>query len=90
MDKQLDPKGLVQDAYQIEGIDLPECRSILLDWALSVPEGAQMQALIQGLLQQYQAQHPDHPMTSVLIEGATKPPLPARRGGAAARRRSVN
>ena len=31
-----DPKGLIADAYRIDGIDKAECRSIFLDWALSL------------------------------------------------------
>ena len=30
----LDAKGLIREAYRIEGISAPECRSIFLDWAL--------------------------------------------------------
>ena len=36
----LDHKGLIREAYRIEGITLGECRSIFLDWALSTPDGA--------------------------------------------------
>ena len=32
-----DPKGLVREAFAMEGIGAPECRSIFLDWALGVP-----------------------------------------------------
>ena len=32
-----DPKGLIFEAYRIDGITLPECRTIFLDWALSLP-----------------------------------------------------
>ena len=32
-----DHKGLIREAYRIDGITLPECRSIFLDWALSLP-----------------------------------------------------
>ncbi len=31
-----DPKGLVRESYAIEGITPGECRSIFLDWALSL------------------------------------------------------
>ena len=30
----LDKKGLVYEAYRIDGIVAEECRSIFLDWAL--------------------------------------------------------
>ena len=32
-----DPKGLIREAYSIDGITKAECRSIFLDWALSLP-----------------------------------------------------
>ncbi|MGB1096749.1 MAG: hypothetical protein ACPG09_09845, partial [Paracoccaceae bacterium] len=32
-----DPKGLISEAYNIDGITAGECRSIFLDWALGVP-----------------------------------------------------
>ena len=31
---EADPKGLVRESYQIDGITVGECRSIFLDWAL--------------------------------------------------------
>jgi hypothetical protein len=31
----VDPKGLIRESYAIEGITPQECRSILIDWALS-------------------------------------------------------
>ena len=34
-----DPKGLIREAYAIEGITDGECRSILIDWALSLRAG---------------------------------------------------
>ena len=48
-----DPKGLIREAYRIEGITLGECRSIFLDWALSLPDGVAPQARIKALLEQY-------------------------------------
>ncbi len=35
--KHADPKGLVRESYAIEGITLGECRSIFIDWVLSLP-----------------------------------------------------
>jgi hypothetical protein len=32
----LDPKGLIREAFRIDGITDAECRSIFVDWALSV------------------------------------------------------
>ncbi len=78
-----DPKGLIADAYRIEGITDGECRSIFLDWALSVPVGVDMQALIGALL----ARHGEegHPMTAVLRDGLDKAARTGRRGGRRAR-----
>ena len=80
-----DPKGLVRESYRIEGIGLAECRSIFLDWAISVPVGAEARDLIPALLDSYGSAAPDHPMTQVLREGLSAAPAPGRRGGRKAR-----
>jgi hypothetical protein len=77
---EIDPKGLIRESYRMEGIGLAECRSIFLDWAISVPAGVEARALIPALLEHYGAA-PDHPMTQVLREGLPDAPPPARRGG---------
>ncbi|NSX55299.1 hypothetical protein [Parasulfitobacter algicola] len=84
-DKNIDPKGLIREAYNIENIALPECRSIFLDWAIGVPQGRSAQRSIKALLKLYQSDHPDHPMTQVLTEGLAPAPVAKRRGGRAAR-----
>ncbi len=76
-----DPKGLVFESYRIEGITAGECRSIFLDWALSLPTGADPAPHITALLAEYGAAHSDHPMTHVLKEGQEKAATPKRRGG---------
>ncbi|WP_417205461.1 hypothetical protein [Antarctobacter sp.] len=76
----IDAKGLMADAYAIEGITAEECRSIFLDWALSLPDGADMQALIGTMLARHGAAA-DHPMTQVLREGLETTGKPRRRGG---------
>ena len=63
-----DPKGLIRESYRMEGIGPAECRSIFLDWALSLPDGHDSAAA-------------DHPMTQVLREGKTTLTTPRRRGG---------
>lgn len=80
-----DPKGLVREAYRIDGITAGECRSIFLDWALSVPLGTDHHPLIEVLLVQHGGSQPDHPMTVVLREGLAAKPAAGRRGGRAAR-----
>lgn len=81
-----DPKGLILEAYRIEGITAAECRSIFLDWALSVPEGRNTHDAIAGFLRNF-ADRPDHPMTLVLQEGAHRVATPRRRGGWRSRKR---
>lgn len=76
-----DPKGLVRESYRMEGITPGECRSIFLDWALSLPVGADTSAAIEVLLVQYGSEAPDHPMTQTLKEGLAAPQPPHRRGG---------
>jgi len=80
---EADPKGLVRESYRIEGITPAECRSIFVDWALSLPIGVPVAAAAQILISTYGAT--DHPMTPVLTEALTPPPKPSRRGGRAAR-----
>jgi hypothetical protein len=77
----LDPKGLIREAYNIEGIDKPECRSIILDWALSLPEGQDSREAIGAMLERYRAANSVHPMTEVLTEGLETAKAPRRRGG---------
>ncbi|MEO1239257.1 MAG: hypothetical protein AAFW64_06270 [Pseudomonadota bacterium] len=85
--KTLDAKGLIADAYAIDGISEPECRSIFLDWAISVPDGQTPASLLPLLSAHYADRDPDHPMSRVLAEGASQAHAkPARRGGAGGRR----
>lgn len=81
-----DPKGLIREAYRIEGITAPECRSIFLDWALSVPSDVDQQDLIKSLLGRHVSDETEaHPMTAVLRQGLAAAPSGGRRGGRAAR-----
>jgi hypothetical protein len=78
---EADPKGLVRESYAIEGISLAECRSIFIDWALSLGAGVEPAVAIEVLLVQYGDAAPDHPMTATLREGLTPAGTPRRRGG---------
>lgn len=80
-----DPKALIREAYRIDGISAPECRSIFFDWALSMPQPDAVAPVIERLLERYEPAHPDHPMTEVLREGRAGAAEPRRRGGRAAR-----
>ena len=77
----LDPKGLILEAYRIEGIVSGECRSIFLDWALSLPDGQDTQVAIAIMIARYAPEHPDHPMTEVLADATVAATAPRRRGG---------
>lgn len=83
---RIDPKGLIYESYRIEGIGAPECRSIFLDWAISVPVGEDSAAMIRQLLVRYGADNPDHPMTGVLKDALGPQTGGVRRGGASGRR----
>lgn len=75
-----DPKGLIAEAYRIDGITAAECRTIFLDWALSL--SGNLTPVIERLLT---GRPDDHPMTVVLREGLSVPKRSGRRGGRAAR-----
>lgn len=78
-----DPKGLIREAYRIEGITPGECRSVFLDWALSLPDGTDSRAAMARLQARHGADAPDHPMSRILAEGlrAGSGPAARRRGG---------
>ena len=80
-----DPKGLIRESYAIEGIIAGECRSIFLDWALSLKPGTDLADAARVLIAHYALAEPGHPMSGVLTEGLKAPPVPSRRGGHAAR-----
>lgn len=84
--KLADPKGLIRESYRIDGIDASECRSIFLDWALSLAPGVEVKEAVRTLLATYHEDAPDHPMGVVLTESLSAPIAPGgRRGGRAAR-----
>ncbi|MGV6847560.1 MAG: hypothetical protein ACWA5A_04190 [Marinibacterium sp.] len=83
----LDPRGLIRESFRIDGIGAAECRSIFLDWALSLDDGADAEAMRAELSRIYAAEFPGHPMTQVLREGSGPGAgRTGRRGGARARR----
>ena len=82
---EADPKGLIRESYAIHGITAGECRSIFLDWALSLPVAADIPLAAAALIAHYAKGAPDHPMSGVLQEGLNLPDHPRRRGGRAGR-----
>ncbi|MEM6341943.1 MAG: hypothetical protein AAF729_12415 [Pseudomonadota bacterium] len=78
---ETDPKGLIFEAFRIDGITKPECRSIFLDWALSLPTERDTGQSLHALLARYSETSPDHPMIEVMREGLSGMAAPRRRGG---------
>lgn len=78
---EADPKGLVRESYNIEGITLGECRSIFLDWALSLISGQDVATAAGSLIAHYGAINPGHPMNDVLGDALGPAATPTRRGG---------
>ncbi|OUS08656.1 hypothetical protein A9Q96_04280 [Rhodobacterales bacterium 52_120_T64] len=74
-----DPRGLIYEAYRIEGIEEVSCRPIFLDWALGVPTDEDPVAHIKTMLAHYGPNRPDHPMTNLLRAGLDKMSTPRRR-----------
>ena len=83
-----DPKALIREAYRIKNITRSECRSIFLDWALSLPIEQDPNISIKNLLERYKSGFSNHPMTETLEEGLLKVAQPKRRGGWKSRHRS--
>ena len=81
----IDKSGLIREAYRIENITGTECRSIFMEWALTLPPAVPYATAIEHLLEAYGADA-GHPMTMLLREGQAEAPMPARRG----RRRARN
>ncbi|MBM1556769.1 hypothetical protein JQV19_08925 [Sulfitobacter mediterraneus] len=85
---EMDPKGLIFEAYRMDGISAAECRTIFLDWALSLPAGQDTITSLGVLLGRYGDDFPDHPMTQILTDGRTSMNAPRRRGGWRSRTRN--
>ena len=67
-----DPRGLIFEAYRIEGISGPDCRSIFFDWALGLNVEVDPIKEINILFNTYSIDNPNHPMNFVLQEGLKK------------------
>ena len=75
-----DPKALIRESFNIEGITIEECRSIFLDWALSLPNDVDAKKIIPLLIDKYNDKK-EHPMLLTLREGLITTVNPTRRGG---------
>ena len=85
---RFDPKGLIAESYKIEGITMGECRSIFLDWALSLTADLDSREALPVLIARHAEAAQDHPMSQVLQEGLVQMQAPRRRGGWRARDRN--
>ncbi len=74
-----DPKGLIYESYRIAKISPEECRTIFLDWALSLPEGMDVAVALEELRQNYENENFHHPMTRLIRDGLTGAALVRRR-----------
>lgn len=86
-ENDIDPGGLIREAYRIDGIGIIEARSIFLDWAIKREEPPRTDIAIRRLLGLYgDLADANHPMTAVLREGLSQAAAQGRRGGSRARR----
>lgn len=76
-----DPKALIFEAYRIDGITKSECRTIFLDWALSLSIELDTATVLRRLIDRYGTDATEHPMTEVMTEGLVGMAAPRRRGG---------
>ncbi|MHA3913566.1 hypothetical protein [Halovulum sp. GXIMD14793] len=74
-----DPRGLIREAYSMDGISAKDCRTVFFDWAIGAPDMADPIASIRALHNHYAPRFPDHPMTEVLQEGLVVRPARRRR-----------
>jgi hypothetical protein len=66
----MDPRGLIREAYRIEGIGPEDCRSIFFDWAMGLAAGVDPAGAAAALRAHHAAEPADHPMTLLLEEAA--------------------
>tara|TARA_B100000902_G_C27195653_1_gene856321 strand:+ start:417 stop:686 length:270 start_codon:yes stop_codon:yes gene_type:complete len=67
-----DPRGLLFEAYRMENISPPECRSIFLDWILGLDSSIEYELAMMAALKEYENDNFSHPMTQVIREGLSR------------------
>ncbi|QHQ34498.1 hypothetical protein [Algicella marina] len=77
-DHPLDPRGLIMEAYRIEGITPQDCRTIFFDWAMGLDADQDSRSAVLVLRDHYGPKNPDHPMTRVLEEDTASKPASRR------------
>jgi hypothetical protein len=76
----IDPRGMIYEAYRIENITIEESRMIFLDWAMNTPQG-NMKTYLKELLTEYEHENEDHPMTQVIRDGLVSSKSEGKRRG---------
>lgn len=84
-----DPKGLISEAFRMDELSAAECRSIFLDWALSLPDDRDARATLEVLIGRHVDAETTHPMAEVMRDGLARYDTPRRRGGWRARARDT-
>ena len=64
-----DPKGLIFEAYRMDGISSEDCRSIFFDWVLGLKPELNAIDELTTLYNLYVKNNPSHPMSQVIEEG---------------------
>ena len=76
-----DPRGLIREAYRIEGLDEAGCRAIFFDWALGLPAEADPAEAARELIAHHSDAPEGHPMTRLLRDAAEERAAPQGRTG---------
>ncbi|MEM6679756.1 MAG: hypothetical protein AAF675_17980 [Pseudomonadota bacterium] len=85
----MDPRGLISEAYRIEGIGPEDCRSIFFDWAMGLAPGVDPGEAAAALRAHHEADAPGHPMTVLLDQAIARGSAgPDRKARPSARRRN--
>ncbi|MCY4463515.1 MAG: hypothetical protein OXC26_24445 [Albidovulum sp.] len=63
-----DARGLIREAFRMDGLTDENCRSIFFDWALGLPDEVEVSKQADKLYGKYSEEYPDHPMTRLLAE----------------------
>ncbi|MDE0111817.1 MAG: hypothetical protein OXN84_05975 [Albidovulum sp.] len=77
---------MIREAFRIERLTDADCRSIFFDWALGLPDDADLQQQAARLHAIYAKDFPDHPMTRLLKDAQENPMKTGSRRGRFSRR----
>lgn len=84
----IDARGMIHEAYCIEGITEQDCRTIFLDWAMFALDTPPVAEQLERFLLVYGTDNPDHPMTRVIRLGLDQSSQKTgRKGGRMGRRK---